>query len=87
MQHTEIAWFFNSKATPRPTTMVTVLSALIGGWSHVLLDSVMHTDIQPWWPFSESNQILQIVSLDSLHWFCMIAGLAAGAIWIIRKEF
>ena len=58
---------------------VAFLSAFIGAYSHVILDSVMHVDIEPLSPFSPSNELLGIVSVATLHKFCVYSGLA-GAI-------
>lgn len=56
--------------------------ALLGTFSHVILDAMMHADMQPWWPFSRENQLLGVVSMSSLHLGCVAAGLIGGAaIW------
>ncbi len=59
--------------------------AAIGVYSHVALDSLMHLDIKPLSPFSEANPLLHAVSLGSLHWFCLLAGLAGLCIVGIRR--
>jgi hypothetical protein len=61
------------------------LGAFIGAYSHVLLDSVMHSDIRPLAPFSQANPLFRVISLDALHTLCMVgailglAGLALRA--------
>lgn len=52
--------------------------ALIGTWSHVLLDSLMHFDIQPWAPFASGNALQHRVTIDALHLFCLGSGLLGG---------
>ena len=32
--------------------------AMIGTFSHVALDAVMHADMQPWWPLASGNDLL-----------------------------
>jgi len=59
--------------------------AFIGTFSHVALDSLMHTDIRPFAPFSDSNGLLGIVSLGSLHRWCVLAGTFGLAAWIARR--
>ena len=51
-----------------------VAGALLGAWSHVALDSVMHSDIRPWAPFSAANPMLRLVPLGWLHLGCVAAG-------------
>ncbi len=61
-----------------------VAGALIGAWSHVLLDSIMHADITPLAPFSNSNSLHGLVSLQALHLSCAAAG-AIGLTWWLRQ--
>lgn len=49
---------------------------LTGGLLHSLLDGVMHQDIQPFRPLSESNPLYELVGLGVLHWACVLAGVA-----------
>lgn len=68
---------------PRPVA----LGALLGAWSHVLLDSVMHTDIRPWSPFSEANALQGLVSIDTLHLLCLaLAVLGIGLVGWRRRS-
>ncbi len=53
----------------------TVIGAFLGAYSHIILDSVMHSDIRPLSPFSQSNILHGVVSLSSLHWFCIYSAL------------
>lgn len=55
------------------------IGAALGSYSHIVLDSVMHSDIRPFSPLSEANPLLGAVSLAALHWLC----LAAGAVGLI----
>lgn len=48
--------------------------AYVGTFSHVGLDAVMHADMNPWWPFADSNGLLGIMSLSWLHWSCVVGG-------------
>ena len=40
---------------------VAFFSAFIGSYSHVYLDSIMHTDVEPFYPFSLDNQFIGMV--------------------------
>jgi hypothetical protein len=59
--------------------------ALLGAWSHVALDSIMHPDMDPLWPFAPGNGLLGILSLDALHLLCVGLGvLGVGALVLLR---
>ena len=49
--------------------------ALIGAWSHLLLDSFMHDDIKPLSPFTDSNVLLGSIPIATLHTICLTSGL------------
>jgi Domain of unknown function (DUF4184) len=61
---------------PKELTMrVCVVSAFIGTYSHVLLDSIMHADVEPYYPIYLANDINLIISVENLHKFCVYTGL------------
>ncbi len=62
---------------------VAVLSAFIGTFSHVLIDSVMHGDIEPFYPLSIPNSLLGIITIDQLHKFCLYSGLIGACCYYI----
>ncbi len=62
---------------------VAFLSAFIGSFSHVLLDSIMHTDIEPFYPLTLINNFHGFVSIDALHKFCLYCGLIGTAIYYL----
>ena len=51
--------------------------ALIGAWSHVLLDSIMHHDVVPFAPVAQGNALAGFVSISTLYLACLLTGLAA----------
>ncbi|MDO6423805.1 metal-dependent hydrolase [Saccharophagus degradans] len=57
------------------------LSAFIGCFSHVVLDSIMHADMQPFYPFAPNNPMLKSISVEALHKLCLYSGLAGAAIY------
>lgn len=61
---------------------VAFVSAFVGTYSHVLLDSVMHADVQPYAPFSTTNGLLNLVSPEALQWFSLGSFVFGGAIWL-----
>ncbi len=53
------------------------LGALLGAYSHVVLDSVMHRDIRPLMPFNGGNALQGVVDLGMLHLACIASALFA----------
>ena len=66
------------KLLPRLSVRAVALGAIIGTYSHVLLDSLMHADMEPFAPFSDGNPLLGAVFLNTLHGFCLVAGVVGG---------
>ncbi len=69
----------NKQSPVKITWPVSVVSAFIGTFSHVALDSIMHNDIEPLYPFSESNILLGLISVSELHQFLLYSA-AIGAV-------
>ncbi len=60
---------------------VSFLSAFIGTFSHVLLDSIMHSDVEPFFPVTTSNSFLGLISVQTLHKACLYSGLVGGILY------
>ena len=60
------------------------LGAVIGTYSHVLLDSLMHADMNPFAPFSDANPLLGAVFLNTLYGFCLLAGFVGAVVIGVR---
>lgn len=67
--HNPIAWW------------VVFVSAFIGSISHVLLDGIMHADVQPFFPITIQNPFLNFLTVSTLHKFCLYSGLVGAAIY------
>lgn len=61
------------------------IGAFAGAYSHVVLDSLMHGDIAPFSPFSQSNPLFGAVPLDALHAGCAVAGMV-GFVALLWRE-
>lgn len=48
--------------------------AMVGTFSHVALDAVMHADMHPWWPLARGNALLGIIRVEHLHVVCAVLG-------------
>ena len=62
-----------------------VVGAALGSYSHIVLDSIMHSDIRPFAPLSDGNPLLGAVSLSTLHWSCLAAG-AVGLVAVRARQ-
>ncbi len=67
------------------TLRVCIISAFIGTYSHVLLDSIMHADVKPFYPINLDNDINLIISINSLHKLCIYTGLL-GVIFLSSAQ-
>ena len=67
--------------------VVVFISAFIGTFSHVFLDSIMHTDVQPFYPISVKNNLLGVMSVEAIHKLCLYTGLVgAGVYYFIQYK-
>jgi membrane-bound metal-dependent hydrolase YbcI (DUF457 family) len=69
----------------RLSVRAVAFGALAGTYSHVLLDSMMHADMEPFAPFSDANPLLGAVFLNTLHGFCVLTGLVGGVVIAARR--
>ena len=66
---------------------VSLVSAFIGTFSHVLLDSLMHGDLQPFYPFSLANPLLGWLSIDALNRLCIYSAIIGGVLFFTLNYF
>jgi len=74
------------KTQSRITWWVSFPSAFIGSFSHVLIDSIMHSDLQPFFPFSLENRFLALISVEALHKLCLYSGLFGGLLYFLVQR-
>jgi len=73
---------FSKKARPiKITWSVTFISAFIGTFSHVILDSIMHSDVQPYFPISLENNFLGLITISQLHQFCLYSAVVGALLY------
>ena len=65
--------------------LAVAIGAAAGTCSHIVLDSVMHSDITPFAPFSDANPLYRLTTLPALHWLCLGSGAVALLILGIRQ--
>ena len=68
------------------TWMACLAGGLIGTFSHIAFDAIMHGDMRPWWPFADRNGLLHIVGIGELHALCVALGLL-GAMGVAIRMF
>ena len=65
-------------------------AALIGCYSHVALDSILHGDMHPLAPFSDANPLFHMISVAELHLYCIVAGVVGliglGFWWLVDQD-
>jgi hypothetical protein len=71
-----LTWLVGPARIPWPAAIV---GAVLGTYSHVVLDSVMHADMRPLAPFAETNAMLGAMSAGALHLLCVAGGVLGAA--------
>ena len=75
---------------PRIPLAAALSGALIGGYSHVLLDSILYSDVRPFAPLSDGNALFQLTSAGHLILGCValgaLGGVALAATYLRRKR-
>ncbi len=61
-----------------------IITVFVGTYSHIILDSIMHQDLCPFYPWNKSNDLLHILSYGQLHLFCVLTGVIGIAIYRFR---
>jgi membrane-bound metal-dependent hydrolase YbcI (DUF457 family) len=71
---------------PSSSLPTLLFSSLIGVWSHVVLDGIMHADVTPFFPFSTANPLLHLCSLTTLHLGLVVSGVAGSVWWLMENR-
>lgn len=58
---------------------------LLGTYSHLLLDGLMHGDIQPLWPLYAGNPFYGWISIATLQAVCLLSGGLGAGLWLVRR--
>jgi membrane-bound metal-dependent hydrolase YbcI (DUF457 family) len=72
---------FNKQWQVKISWWVSFLSAFIGTFTHVFLDSIMHADVEPFFPLTTSNVFLGLISVESIHKVCLYSALVGGILY------
>jgi membrane-bound metal-dependent hydrolase YbcI (DUF457 family) len=60
------------------------LGALLGTFSHLSMDALMHDDMQPFLPFTDANPWLVVSWTENVYLGCVLAGMAGLLLILIR---
>jgi hypothetical protein len=73
LQHHQLGWLTSPEGIG---LLASASGAFAGTYTHVVLDSIMHTDITPLSPWSTANGLQGYISLNALDSVCVITGLS-----------
>lgn len=80
-------WETHLAQTPqRQMLRQSILAGVIGGVSHILLDSLMHAEMHPFWPLAEGNVLAGIISVPALHITLATIGFFGLIFWLLLRE-
>lgn len=82
VEHYKLPWLVETVPVSR---LGVIAGAFFGTLSHVLLDSLMHHDIQPLSPFSAANPLMGLMPHDGIYWLCAITGVMGAMLWIVMR--
>ena len=68
----------------RPTPRKIYAAALSGVYLHILLDSLLYTDIRPFYPSSYNPFLGGMAAAFGVWWFCIVTGLIGLALLVFR---
>jgi len=60
---------------------IVVISSFIGTYSHVVLDAIMHSDVEPYYPLSSDNGLLGVLTVSQLHQACLYSALVGAVLY------
>ncbi|WP_145178914.1 DUF4184 family protein [Gimesia aquarii] len=63
-----------------------LIAGLIGGVTHIFLDSLMHEEMNPFWPIADGNGLAGMLSVGTLHIGLAAAGLFSLIFWLLLRE-
>lgn len=75
------------KQTPKQLLLTqSLIAGLIGGVVHILLDSFMHAEMNPFWPFLEGNALAGMLSMRVLHIGLAAMGFFGLMFWLFDRK-
>jgi hypothetical protein len=63
--------------------VVATSSATIGTYSHLILDALMHSDVQQYFPLSLKNELFGMIKVSELHQLCFYMAVIGSVLFFI----
>ena len=63
-----------------------VIGSIVGAWSHVFLDSFLYSDLSPFWPVSNRNPVVGLLSSDTVYVITIIGFVAGAAAYFLKLK-
>ena len=73
---------------PKPvyTIGISILSCLIGGFSHLLLDAPLYSDFNFTWPILDINPLFRATNSINVYIFCILTFVIGLIVLVLRKR-
>ena len=68
---------------PNVPLVAVASGAVLGGYSHIFLDSIVHADMAPFAPWHSGNSLLNVISTTSVMLLCAGMGLVGGIVLLM----
>ena len=65
---------------PEILAVPAITGAFVGTFSHLFIDAIMHSDVRPLWPFSDSNGLFGLIGAGTMHGICFVLGVIGALI-------
>jgi len=75
-----LSWLRGPKLISWPAALA---GAFVGTYGHVLLDSIMHSDMRPLAPLSDANGLLHVISVEGLHLLCLLGAILGFMLMLV----
>jgi membrane-bound metal-dependent hydrolase YbcI (DUF457 family) len=76
-----IMTFFLLPQSASPLNITT--AALMGAYSHIILDAFLYSEMQPFWPLL-GNPFLGLASSSTIYLFCILCFIVAIPLYIVQ---
>jgi hypothetical protein len=80
-------WSSNAGRAFHITNIQAWSGALLGTFSHVLMDAVMHADMRPFLPLTDTNPWLDVSCTEHVYLGCVLSGMVGMLLILIRAAF
>lgn len=77
-----ISWLLDREA---PTRGAVWLGAMVGALSHLALDGLIHHDMHPLAPLSQTNPFIGRLDHDLVYLVCVVTGVVGAVAWMYGR--